>query len=208
MTKKELIEQIEEVKNRIPTLRDKDIHPKVFEQIISRVFNQLICDLSAKGVKNFQLLTRLFVNVAVQQDSNTGLYYSILPCDISHLPDIRTGIRNVAPMTDNYTEFHPIDRNRISGRFNQTVSQVSKEIFYVSGRDNTGKLTADYIGMNSNNEVSTVKMYLLIPFEAYNEDDQVHLPGGQDAILIENVMKIIQNTPKDVVYGQQQRNNS
>ena len=208
MTKKDLIEQLTDVKNRIPTLRDKDIHPKVFEQIISRVFNQLVCDLSTKGIKNFQLLTRLFVNVAVQQDSNTDLYYSTLPIDISHLPDIRTGVRNVAPMTDNSVEFHPIDRNRITGRFNQTTSQISKEIFYVSGQDYAGNLTVDYIGMNSNNEVSTVKMYLILPFEAYGEDDQVHLPGGQDAILIENVMKIIQNTPKDIAYGQQPRNNA
>jgi len=213
MKKQDLIEQIIDVKNRIPTLRDKDIDPVVFEQIISRVFNQLICDLSAKGVNNFQLLTKLFIGddktgVDVQQDTNTGMYYSLLPADISHLPDIRTGVRNVAPMTDNSVEFHPISRNRIIGRSNQTVNQISKEIFYTPGQDSDGNLTVDYIGMNSNNNVAKVKMYLLIPFEAYGEDDQVHLPGGQDMILIENVMKIIQNTPKDVAYGQSHRNNA
>lgn len=204
MTKSEFIDGIIEQVKRIPTLRDKSIHESVISNFISRAFNQMLGELTSKGYKNLSLLTRLCIGadntgVSVQKNNATGVYYSVLPYDISPLTDVRSGVRGVAPMDSLSVEFHPIDRSKIATRLNQLSSQVSGEIFYTPGIDNLGRNTVDYIGMNDDNAIEKVKMYLLLPFDAYGEDDVIHIPAGQDKSITDNVVSMLLGQTKDML---------
>jgi hypothetical protein len=196
MTKKGIIEAITSAANNIQTLRDKGLHEATVSAHISNAFNQILGDLVIKGFKNLSLFQRLCIGdgsgIDVQLNEHTGIYYSILPYDISPLPDVRSGVRLIEPMGDIETEFYPIDRGMVSIRQGMLAAGATSTMYYVIGQDNTGQITVDYIGMTSDNALAKVKMYLILPFDAYDEDDTVNIPADQYKILFDMVLNVLQ----------------
>jgi len=204
MTQRELIDSIISEANAISTLRDKGLHENTVLAHASKAYNQILGDLIAKGYRNLSLFTKLCVGdgtgIDVQLNDDTGIYYSIIPYDVSPLTDIRSGVRVVGPMNNVSVEFPPLLREQIGIRSNTLASKVSNIIYNAIGIDNYGNITVDYIGMTFDNAIDKVRMYLLLPLESYDEDDTIHIPAGQDKVFIDMVISMLQGKNiKDMV---------
>ena len=192
----DLIELAQNVILSIPTLDDRGAHEEIVRAALGRAYNQMLGDLTIKGYKNLSPYTKLYKNVAISLDASIGAYYSELPVDISPLVDVKSGVRGISPMIGTNVQFAPLDREKLGIIGNLLVSQVSTKIGYTIGINSLGKITVDYFGMNTDNVISEVKMYLLIPFEAYGDQEEVHIPAGQDKILLDYVVKFLSGSPQ------------
>jgi len=195
MTKDQLIELFQYRLSGIPTISDKSKHPEIISFMIGLAFNQMIGELNAKGYKNLSPYSKLFINIDVVYNSDIDVYYSLLPIDISTLTDVKSGIRKIQSMQGKGLEFAPMDRERLEIIEGLDVSSLTDIIGYTIGKNEDGDLAVDYFGMTSENYITHVKMYLLIPFEAYEDDDIINLPAGQDAMLFDMVVKLFNGQP-------------
>jgi hypothetical protein len=202
MTARQKIDEIIDRIKLVPTLEDKDLHEEDVRAAISSAFNQILSDLTMKGFVNLSLYERLYKGsdghgVDVSLDSDTGKYYSILPVGICALADVKSGVRSVSPLTAD-VDYVPVQREQITILNNLLGSEVDTTIGYTVGRNSTGKVTIDYYGMTSANNPSKVKMYLILSFESYDDNDEVNIPAGQDERLFEAVIKTLVNNQKSI----------
>jgi len=196
MKKKQLIELIGIRLTERYSMEDKNrFHPEVISLNTGRLYNQMITDLALKMPNSLDVYTKLFKNVEVALDTDTNLYYSILPVDISPIIDPKSGIRNIHPMIGDYISFAPITRGQRTLITGSLLSSISTKIGYTVGKNENNELIVDYFNMTSDNDVSEVRMYLVIPFEAYEDEDDIHLPGGQDMKFMESVINYMLGTP-------------
>lgn len=205
MTQRELIDSIISEVNSIPTLRDKGLHPNTVLYQASKVYNQILGDLIAKGFTNLSLFTKLCIGadktgIDVTLNTDTGIYYSIIPYVLSPVTDVRSGVRIIGAMNDVSVIFPPLAREQVSIKQGTLSGRIGNTIFNTIGINNDGQITADYIGMTADNLVPKVRMYLLLSLESYDEDDTVYIPAGQDKVFIDMVMNILQGKQiKDMI---------
>jgi len=196
MIKKQLIELVGKRLTERYTGSDKNrFTPGVISLTVGRMYNQMITELALKSPNGLDIYTKLFKNIEVAQDTDTSLYYSILPVDISPIIDAKSGVRNILPMTGDLVSFVPITRGQRTIISNSLSSKISKKIAYTVGKNSNNELIVDYLFMTSDNFISLVRMYLVIPFEAYEGTDDIHLPGGQDMKFLEGVVNYMLGTP-------------
>jgi len=192
----ELIELVQYSLLGIPTIDDRSKHEEVIRATVGRAYNQMIGSLIQKGYKNLSLFTKLYKNVEVVKDTDLGTYYSLLPVDISFLPDIKSGVRSVSPVNDSTSEFMPLNREKISIIFNADKNGIDTSIGYLVGINENSEISIEYFGMNDNNVINPVKMYLIRPFEDYDDMEDVHIPVGEDQALIALTIKILSGQPQ------------
>jgi hypothetical protein len=195
MTKEQFIELMQYRLAGIPTMSDKTKDSEVVSFMIGRAYNQLLGDLSSKGFRNLTPYGKWYYNVEVAYDTDTEIYYSLLPIDISTLIDIKSGVRKIQTMKGRSLEFAPIHMDQISILDELDVSLIDDVIAYVVEKNHNGDISVQYVGMDSNNVISTVKMYLLPPFEVYADDDIINIPAGQDAVIFDTIVKMFSNQP-------------
>jgi hypothetical protein len=194
MTARQYIELIQKALSSILTLDDVDLHEEYVRLFVGRAYNQIVCDLVSKGFKDLDLFCKLYKGISIEQDTDTEIYYSLLPVDISPLPNVKSGVRSVGP-TNSPIDYVPLSREKLSIYSQLSVSTVSSRIGYTVGKNDSGKLTVDYFGMSVGNEPTSVKMYLLIPFEAYKDTDIINIPAGQDQNILNLVVKFMREEP-------------
>jgi hypothetical protein len=179
MTKDEWIGLIQ---NRFP-----DVHGRIIELHIGRAINTIIYEVFRQDMTNLDLYARPYT-VSVQKDEDSGIYYSILPSAIVQLPDCMEGVRRIyLAKGSKVSKFIPIPRDSWDVFNNSDVSKVSPLIGY--------SVQPTKVMYMNNPDTDTVCMDLVIPFENYDYDDQVHIPSGQDERLIQLVETFINGTP-------------
>jgi len=172
--------------------------PQVISLQAGRTYNQQISEIALKAPNSLDIYIKRFKNVEVVFDSDTGLYYSILPSDICPLIDIKSGVRNILPPSGDSVEFIPIARGQRSVFYATLGARINTKILYSVGKNDSNELVVDYFNMTSANLINPVRMYLVIPFDAYDDTDDIHLPGGQDQKFLETVINYMLPTlPKD-----------
>ena len=93
MTKSEWIELIRERLLGVITAQDKRFHRNVIEQYITLYRDQIIYELSSKGLINTDGYCKEFI-VSVSSD---GIgFYSIIPCKLSSMSETQDAIREIS----------------------------------------------------------------------------------------------------------------
>lgn len=158
---------------------------------IGRTYNSSLTAMFTRGGTNFDPYTKEYQSVAISQDTNTDVYYSTLPEKIINLPrKAGNGVIRISGMKSTSIEFAPIHNNALQSITTLEINDVDDVVGYVykNGR-------VEYQGMTATIASGTVKMELVIPFEAYDDTDEVMIPTGSDEILVQNVVQLIINTP-------------
>ena len=178
---------------------------------IGRAYNTALTVMFSRNITNFDPYIKEYQSVAIAQDSSTEVYYSVLPSEIIMIPrKAGNGIMRISGMTSTSVEYVPItnsDLQVIDGLDVNTIDDVVGYVFK-NGR-------VEYQGMTATLAGGTVKMELVIPFEAYEDEDYVQIPTGSDDMLIQGVVKMLIGTPdadrindgntvnKNIRYGRQ-----
>jgi hypothetical protein len=123
-----------------------------------------------------------YEDVAVLKDSS-GDYYSLLPESAVNISDC---IHITTTKGSSYT-FEMAQDGEWETMSVLEVSKISDVIPF--------KLRGDRVlYMNMDTEIDQVDMHIVIPFESYDDFDQLYLPMGADELIIETVSEFLLGT--------------
>lgn len=163
MTKEQLIEFIGK---ELPTPQ----HPEMIALAVGRAFNQLLYTTFRKDMSNLDLYTRAF-NTTIREDGN--VLYTTIPSSIVQLPVPGDGIRMISPTKEKGMYFSPMGEHAM-----RAFEAFDTPSSYVGWCIRNGRI--EY----QDTTVRDITISLIPPFEAYDDDDEVHIPSGADVQLI------------------------
>ena len=190
------IELVDLVRANIDSLdKTRKIHPVVIEHEISAIYNDMIVSLYAGGIVDMNHYARKYglsslTKVDVDYNSYTKEYYSLLPEEVIPLPDTNAGIVEILSKESMSLVFVPMTRSEFKFIENLECRQIDEVIGYTLYAGQGGEYgRVVYNGMTSAIASAGVVMSLLIPFHAYNDNDTVYLPSGQEQKVIDTVLQ-------------------
>lgn len=188
------IELVDLVRANIDSLdKTRKIHPVVIEHEISTIYNDMIVALYAGGIVDMNHYVRkygLSDTVDVSYNAYTKEYYSLLPEEIIPLPDPNAGIVEILSKESMSLAFVPMTRSEFKFIENLECRQIDEVIGYTLYAGQAGEYgRVVYNGMTSAIASAGVVMSLLIPFHAYDDNDVVYLPSGQEQKVVDTVLQ-------------------
>lgn len=168
-------------------------HNVVIEHAISSTYNEMIVKTYTKDLYDLGLFTKKYgmsAAVAVSQHATTKEYYSLLPEEIIPLPDLNAGVREVLAVASRSLVLTPMRSDElklIEGLEVQDIDDVIGYTLYAGQAGEKGRLV--YTGMTAAVAAAGVVMSLVIPFHAYDDEDIVYIPKGQEDTIIRSVLE-------------------
>lgn len=178
MTKEQLIELVGKA---LPIKQ----HPAIIGAAIGRAFNQILYSTFRKDLSNLDLYTRGFDTI-IHYDENRDVFYSDIPAPIVQLPVPGDGIRMITPIKEKGVHFVPMKDHamRMFGAFTEVSSFVGWAI-----RNQRVEYESGVEGMQITN-------HLVIPFDMYDDEDEIYLPVGADMEIIGLAAQILNGRPE------------
>jgi hypothetical protein len=167
----------------------KKIHDETLAYVIGNVRNQLLQRVWQANPLSLGMYTKTYGTVAcTSQDSDSNIYYSTLPAKIVEFPDPQSGVRKITQKTAQDVLFIPDYSENLDIWEGTELETISDTIFYCvrNGR-------VEYKNMDTT--ISQVRMDIIIPFEVYGDTDQVPMPPGSEANIMNLVKKYMFETP-------------
>lgn len=193
------IELIELIKHRLEgeaeTKNLGKLHNNVLAYFIGRAFNSLLIQVFRNNLSNFDAYTKWYKNVDIRYDSQTQIYYSVLPAPVIQLPRKGDGIMQINDMLDKTIQYVPMSNGELQNIEGLDVDTIDAVVGYVfkNGRVEYQGVV-DYDGSQSTYS-DVVRMLLVIPFEEYADTDYVQIPTGSDELLLQTVINLLINMP-------------
>ena len=158
---------------------------------VGRVYNSILAEVLTKGFSNTDPYVKEYTGMAISQDGTTNTYYSTLPEKIISIPRRSgNGVVSIRGTQSESIEFAPMTNNMFRIIDGLDVDEVDDVIGYVY---KNGKV--EYKGMTTTVASGTVKMELIIPFESYDDTDEINIPTGMDEVLIRRAVDLIMGIP-------------
>jgi hypothetical protein len=187
MTKSEWIELIRERLLGVITAQDKRFHRNVIEQYITLYRDQIIYELSSKGLINTDGYCKEFI-VSVSSD---GIgFYSIIPCKLSSMSETQDAIREISGTGTNL-QYVPLSADDTRILSNTDAGDVMTKTCYSLIQNTNGLIVRFYKLLPS---VTSVVMRIVASFDSYSDDEQVRIPVEPEK-LIEAIIKMAIGTP-------------
>ncbi len=197
MKKAQFVEMIQSwVENGVanPDLKRK-YHPEMVAMNIGRAFNFVIYTTFRNNISDVDLFAKTY-KVPVLKDGET--YYFDMPVDTTQLPDNKQ-IRRISGTRGKYS-FEPLPIGAGDVYDNTDVAQAVSFIGYtvMANRIELYNFPAsDYLDQATAPELNIT----LIPaFEAYEDEDEVHIPSGKDMDVYNVLLQILAGRrPTDMI---------
>jgi len=160
---------------------------------VGRVYNSMLAEVLAKNFSNTDPYVKEYTGVSISQDGTTNVYYSTLPEKIINIPR-RAGnsVISIRGAQSESIEFAPMKNNMFRIIDGLDVDMVDDVIGYVCKPQNN---RVEYQGMTATVASGTVKMELIVPFETYDDTDEISIPTGMDEVLIRRTVDLIMGIP-------------
>jgi hypothetical protein len=177
-------------------------------EYMNMAFNTVMWEIYTKGVFNLDNYTKRYpetigaTGIAVTYDSYQDLYFSILPVDMVPLPRVGSGVVKIQTLKGSALSFVPmasVEKEMLDG---QEVDLIDDTIRYIVRGD-----IIEYTNMTSNIASVGVKIDIVRPFNAYDWDENVFIPSGQDQRFYEMTVSFATGQPiDDQLFNNQQDN--
>ena len=126
-----------------------------------------------------------YPSIAITKDPVTKDWYCILPTTVMQLPILGDGVREVTSPESHAVEFVPMTTDTAAMYPKMEVSQVINHIGYTVLLD---RVVFTDLESRLGTTINSVNMRLVRPFEAYSDDEEFHVPSGQDERLDQLVL--------------------
>ena len=184
-----------------PSIRGR-FHPKEIELYISLAFESLFNGYPSERQEMFGQMgldawkydkfTKSY-KLDILQDADTDKFYSTLPVNVTSIVD-NTGIRMIHPLKEETSVFFPRHQTDAFLMNGLDVNQFSDMVYYYL----EGK-TIWYSGSLDCNW-KQVRAKLFVKFTELDDTDDISLPDGKDAQLVQLVMgMMMQKQPSDII---------
>lgn len=196
MTKAEWISM---VKWRLPQIdKTKKYDERLIERYINMFRNKYLHDTLRKTDSNISFYAKEYKNQSILLDSDTDIYYTLLPATVVQLPYNQEGIVKIQSETGTGLEYVPIDEEDLellddlysmNSIIDSTIGFVLKEDRVLYDKNMTASTAAN-----------PVKISMVQDFVSYSSGDVVIMPQGRDAeIITETVNFMLGIPPKDLI---------
>ena len=160
-------------------------HAVVVVNAVCCALNSIVYETFAKHLlQNLDLYMKTYTDIAIAYDSATASYYSVLPTTIMQLPLVGDGVRNITPSKGDDVLFIPMTTDDAAYFKSIEVGEVIPHIGYTVLGDKV-MYACNSLMLDT---VTKVKMRLVRPFEAYNDEEEFYVPSGQDERLDQLVL--------------------
>ncbi len=161
-------------------------HPKIVEKHISTVFSELAYNSYSTKKFTTDWYSKEYTGVSVQTDATTTKVYATLPSPILQFPRKASGVVGIfRPQSFKAMDFMPISIRE--AQLESSLDINSSKVFYVVREDRIEFMTVDAAIL-----ANGVTLYLVIPFEEYEDDDIVKIPMGAEETLKLKVLELLQ----------------
>ena len=177
---------IEAIQRQLPN----KVHAGTLSVYIGRAFNQIIYETFRKNSSDLDLFSKTFLNVEVKKDEDQGIYYCKLPVPIIQLPGAGDGVLSVNTMMGRGIEF--VATGSSLGRIHEDLEVRDMDgpipYYVTSGR-------IEFENKSPIEDISKVKVVLVPSFDALDMLDEVYIPSGKDAEILELVTRFAVGAP-------------
>lgn len=167
-------------------------HSLVIEKYIEMAYGDILMQLPSSQLDAY---VKAYNNITVSFDSARDEYYSELPSTIISLPMGR-GIRLISPQQEQKLKFIYTANNSDSVYDELEVRTVlNKRTFYI---ENTK------VYYRNINGVDKVLMKLVVPFSAFDDDDNIAIPSTKHLQIFAAIVQLLRQQP----FQKQSNNNN
>jgi hypothetical protein len=194
------IEYIDFIRNSLQMV-DKTyrFHREQVAAAINVAVNTMFYDLFLKNPKSFRKSMERYTTAVASipaLNATVGRYHSTLTVDVVDLPRKAAGIIEVLTATTTTTRFVPITTMEGEQLYGAEASLPGNVI----GFSLSGARDVEYWDMTAAEAAAGVVLRLIKQFRSYANTDNVKLPYGQDAQIIELVRQYLGVIPpKDLI---------
>jgi len=179
-------------------------HPQMISKFLEAAYNDLIYQVVEAAIdrKNNKVdftvvdaFAKIHRNIAVSDDADRSLKYSILPFAPLKLPEDR-GIRMICPEDDPTNPFAPVDNNSQAVFAALDVGVVDDVPTYF-----LEKMVGNEYRVYYPDDVVTTKvtMLLILPLSEYDDYDDIPMPAGKDLSIVDTVVERLREKPQEDV---------
>lgn len=194
MNKAQLIElvKINLSGGTVPGKYEGKYHDEVVEKAIAMVFNGIVAEISDTTILDQYI--KVYPDVEVLFDATYQKKYINIPIALIQTPVGGNAIRSISTMLDQRDTFDIIDNHSQKAVFllpSMAIMQTS------TARIEGSRIYFDKI----RDGIDKVLLKVLASFESLDDEDEIVLPAGQDAVIFESVKKILaeqKQTPQAV----------
>jgi len=158
-------------------------HPVIVEHMLGRVINTILYEVFSRRVSELDLYTKTFTF-----DVDDGYVDISSQTQIVQFPGVGDGVRAVYPVENIDVMFYPITIENAARNASMEYMEVDNDIPYM-----VKNTRVEFISDMS--DISQVKMDLVRPFEAYDDDEEFYVPAGQDMVMFGQVLELLMGKP-------------
>ncbi len=173
-------------------------HPEMIALNIGRAFNHVIYATFRNNISDVDLFAKPYV-VEVQYDSEAEVYYFDMPAHTTQLPDNKQ-IRQISFLKDKKYSFEPLPVGAAEVFGDTDVALAFSYIGYtvLANRIELTNWPASDFAVSTT--TPKLRVILVPAFEAYEDEDEVHIPSGKDIDVYNILLQILAGKrPTDMI---------
>ena len=168
--------------------------PRVIELYVAAAYQDIVYEVFRTDQSGLSLYAKSFMGVEVAADAVTGLYMSELPEAIIQLPGVASAVRSVRFDTGIELVFVPLEADLMESM--KMLDSGDYKINPTIGYCLRGTNSIEFMNFPEASADETLRIDLVIPFTAFSDAEEVHLPSGKASALIEAVIGLLTGRPR------------
>lgn len=189
------------VKNRLRRIdKTRKYHDNIINAELARVITTFYNEVYRNDSRDLDFYTTevTFNTAAILTNANTSEKYVNIPSGkkFMNLPDIRKGVRSVNALSTLSMTFYPYTTRTLQ----QFIGLEAEDTLLSTGSSTRiGYKVLDnkieFYGMPTSVSNEGIVANVIYDFFSLNDTDEVNLPGGQDATIIDAVVSALSQVP-------------
>ena len=150
---------------------------------LGRAINDVWFQIFKQDASNYDIYTKMYT---VSIDSTTPYEpFVTLPVPIVQLQFVGDGIRAILPTNSQKFTFQPVSHDALTLYTGTPLNNLDDSIPFALLGNNI------YFGENLPTDVTSIRLLLVRPFEAYALDEEFPLPFGQDINILTRALQFL-----------------
>jgi len=183
------------IKNLLAKIdKENKYHEMVIDHAVDHALAQIYWEVWKQNPPELDNYTKEYgvsTAITVTQNATTTIYESTIPEVYIPMPDKASGIRHIFTLEQGGIVFVPMSQTEIDYVPNTLVGELTDRIGYAVKNEKV-----EYWNMNAVVAAAGVRMEILIPFTAYEDDDVVKLPFGINEEILQLVLVYLKDLPE------------
>jgi len=162
-------------------------HPVFIEKVLNNIYAEIVQAYYNQGkAVNNSMFTKRY-SQTFSTDVDTNIKYLEYPEKFIPISDAQGAVRFIKAKSTYGITFEPIKDSDLHYFIDSEIASIDEVYGYVSNQERV-----DIFGdIDTAIVTAGVLMDVVIPFEAYDATDEIHIPVGQDEVMFERAISVL-----------------